>query len=72
MFSGLFRLFGGLAGALNKWFGMKERKEHRQAGANEEILRQREDVEDAEDSMDNTPRRSRADVVGRLRKNGDI
>ncbi len=72
MFKGILSLFGGLAGILNKWLGMKERKEHRQAGANEEILRQREDVEDAEDRMDGTPRRSRDATVDRLRRNGDI
>ena len=64
-FLGLFNVIGGI---VNKLLGMKEREEHRQVGANEEILKQREDVEDAEKRMDDTTRSSRSDAVKQLRK----
>ncbi len=72
MLKGIISLLGSIGSIVNKWLGMKERKEHRQAGANEEILRQREDVEDAEDRMEDTARRNRDDSVDRLRRDGDI
>lgn len=72
MFKGILGLLGSVGKIVEKWMGMKERKEHRQTGANEEILRQREDVEDAEDRMDNTTRSGRSDAVDRLRRNGGV
>ena len=68
MFKGILSLLSSIGGIVNKLLGMKERKEHRQAGANEEILKQREDVEDAEKRMEDTPRSSRSDAVKQLRK----
>ncbi len=70
MFSSIAKAFGGLISLLNIWARGKERKEHRQAGANEEMLRQREDVEDAEDRMADTERSDRLDAIERLRRKG--
>ena len=67
MLSGIVTLFSTIGGIVNKLLGMKEREEHRQAGANEEILSQREDVEDAKERMDNTPRSGRGAAIKRLR-----
>lgn len=35
----LFGILGGVTAIVKKWMGMKERKEFRDAGRNEEILR---------------------------------
>jgi len=69
MFKGILGLLGSIGKIVEKLLGMKEREEHRQAGANEEILKQREDIEDAEKRMDDTPRSDRSDAVKRLRRN---
>ena len=72
MFKGIIALLGSVGSIVNKLLGMKERKEHRQAGANEEILSQREDVEDAKKRMDDTPRSGRGAAIKRLRGNKKI
>jgi len=64
----ILSILSAIGGIINKLLGMKEREEHRQVGANEEILSQREDVEDAEKRMDDTARSDRSDAIKRLRK----
>ena len=70
VFGSIVSLLNGALKAFNEWRGAKNRKESRKDGANEEKLKQYEEVQDAKDRMGDVERPGRDAAVERLRDKG--
>jgi len=70
----MLRALAGLVGngfaALTSWFRLKERRASEDAGQDRERLKQREDLDDAEERADTVKRPTSAGLIKRLRRGG--